>query len=168
LSAVEEDGRAQVWRVDTPVRRSAVAVSRFFVLLALVATAIGDKTSSSVFMWAFAVLVMLLVWRWYIVPYVALTPDHVVVRGVFARRTVGYGTIRRVLPGLYGVRIETEDQGAVTAWAVQKSKFSEWTHRHTRADDMAAAIMDRVHASDSAHGAHDAADAHDAGVTSAN
>jgi hypothetical protein len=34
---------------------------------------------------------------------------------------------------------------AVTAWAVQKSKFSEWTHRHTRADDVVAEIMDSVH-----------------------
>jgi hypothetical protein len=135
-----------VWRVDAAVRRVAVGVSLLFVLIALGSTAIGLVVASAVVMWALAILVMVSVWRWYLVPYVALTADRVVVRGVFARRTVGYGAIRRARPGLYGVRIETEDQGAVTAWAVQKSKFSEWTHRHTRADDVVAEIMHRVHA----------------------
>jgi hypothetical protein len=138
-------GSAQVWRVDEPVRRLAVWVSRLFVLLALVATAIGEKAGGALVMWVLAVLVILGVWRWFMVPYVALTPDRLVVRGAFARRTVGYGTIRGVHPGLYGVRIETEDQGEVNAWAVQKSKFSELTHRHTRADDVVDEIMDRVH-----------------------
>ena len=66
-------------------------------------------------------------------------------RGVFARHTVDYDSIRLARPGMYGLRIETTDQGAVTAWAVQKSKFAEWTHRHTRADNVADEIMDRVH-----------------------
>jgi hypothetical protein len=140
------DAPDRVWRVDAAVRRVAVGVSLLFVLIALGSTAIGLVVASAVVMWALAILVMVSVWRWYLVPYVALTADRVVVRGVFAQRTVGYGAIRRARPGLYGVRIETEDQGAVTAWAVQKSKFSEWTHRHTRADDVVAEIMHRVHA----------------------
>jgi hypothetical protein len=37
-----------------------------------------------------------------------------------------------------------DHQDAVTAWAVQKSTFSEWTDRHTGADDVVAEIMDRV------------------------
>jgi hypothetical protein len=146
-------GATQVWRVDEPVRRSALAVSVFFVLVAAGSTVVGLAIAGDIVMWMLAILVVLSIWRWYIVPYVALTPDRVVVRGVFARRTVGYGAIRRARPGLYGVRIETEDQGTVTAWAVQKSKFSEWTHRHTRADDVVAEIMDRVR------------DAHDAPMT---
>lgn len=117
----------------------------FFIVIALGATAVGLSVGGAVVMWALAVVVVLSVWRWYMVPYVAVTPDAVVVRGVFSRRTVDYDAIRRVRPGLYGVRIETMDQGAVTAWAVQKSKFAEWTHRHTRADDVVAQIMDRVH-----------------------
>lgn len=140
-----QDAPDRVWRVDGPVRRLAVGVSLLFVLIALASTAIGLVAASAVVMWALAILVMVSVWRWYLVPYVALTPDRVVVRGVFSRRTVGYGAIRQARTGLYGMRIETEDQGAVTAWAVQKSKFSEWTHRHTRADDVVAEIMDRVH-----------------------
>ena len=150
-------GAAQVWRVDEPVRGLALVVSIFFVVLALGSTAIGLAIAGDVVMWMLAVLVVLSVWRCYIVPYVALTPDRVVVRGVFARRTVGYGAIRRVRPGLYGVRIETEDQGTVTMWAVQKSKLSEWRHRHTRADDVVAEIMDRVH---DVHGEHDTDAAH--------
>jgi hypothetical protein len=148
-------GPARVWRVDKPVRWLAAAVSFFFVVVALGATAIGLSVGGSVVMWALAVVVILSVWRWYLVPYVALTPDRVVVRGVFARRTVGYGAIRQARPGLYGVRIETKDQGPVTVWAVQKSKFSEWSHRHTRADDVVAEIMERVHGADEADG-HDA------------
>jgi hypothetical protein len=154
-------GPDQAWRVDEVVRRLAVGVSVLFVLIALGATAIGLSPGGAVLMWALAILVTLSVWRWYLVPYVALTRDRVVVRGVFARRTVGYGVIREARPGLYGVRIETEDQGVVTAWAVQKSKFSEWTHRHTRADDVVAEIMDRV--SD----AHGASDTHDTPVSPA-
>ena len=157
-------GAAQVWRVDEPVRGLALVVSIFFVVLALGSTAIGLAIAGDVVMWMLTVLVVLSVWRCYIVPYVALTPDRVVVRGVFARRTVGYGAIRAARPGLYGLRIETEDQGAVTVWAVQKSKFSEWTHRHTRADDIVAEIMDRVH---DVHDAHDAHDDHDSDAAQA-
>jgi hypothetical protein len=149
---------AQVWRVDEPVRGLALVVSIFFVVLALGSTAIGLAIAGDVVMWMLAVLVVLSVWRCVIVPYVALTPDRVDVRGVFARRTVGYGAIRRVRPGLYGVRIETEDQGTVTVWAVQKSKLSEWTHRHTRADDVVAELMDRVN---DEHDVHDVHDVHD-------
>ena len=140
-----EVGAAQVWRVDEPVRRLAVVVSALFVVIALGATAIGLSAAGSVVMWAHAILVVLSVWRWYVVPYVAVTPDGVVVRGVFARRTVDYDAIRLARPGLYGLRIETMDKGTVTAWAVQKSKFAEWTHRRTRADSVVAEIMERVH-----------------------
>ena len=36
---------------------------------------------------------------------------------------------------------------------MQKPKFSEWTHRHTRADDVVAQIMDHVHDANGANGA---------------
>ncbi len=151
-------GAVQVWRVDQPVRRLALGVGIFFVFVAVGSTAVGLAIAGDVVMWMLALIVVRSVWRWYIVAYVvayvALTPDRVVVRGVFARRTVGYGAIRRARPGLYGVRIETEDQGAVTVWAVQKSKLSEWTHRHTRADDVVAEVMDRVRDAHDAHAAH--------------
>jgi hypothetical protein len=156
LACVVHSGPDQVWQVNEAVRRVADWVGLLFVVIALVATAIGLGVAEAVAMWALAILLILSVWRWYLVPYVALTDDHVVVQGVFARRTVAYGAIRRARPGLYGMRIETEDQGTVTAWAVQKSKFAEWTHRHTSADDVVAAIMDRV------QGAHDALDAPEA------
>lgn len=143
--SMARSGSPHVWRVDEPVRRLAVAVSIFFIVIALGSTAVGLVAAGAVVMWGLALLVTLSVWRWYMVPYVAVTPEALVVRGVFSRRTVDYDAIRRARPGLYGVRIETTDQGSVTAWAVQKSKFAEWTHRHTRADDVVAEIMDRVH-----------------------
>jgi hypothetical protein len=130
--------------VDEPVRGLALVVSIFFVLVALGSTVVGLAIAGVVFMWALTILIVLSVWRWYIVPYVALTPERVVVRGVFARHTVDYDAIRLARPGSHGVRIETTSQGAVTAWAVQKSKFAEWTHQRTRADEVATEIMERV------------------------
>ena len=44
---------------------------------------------------------------------------------------------------MYGLVITT-DQGSVVGWAVQKSTLSGWFHRRTRADDIAAEIMDRA------------------------
>lgn len=137
----------RVWRVERAVRRLAVGVSLFFIVVAMGGTT-GLTPGFVVVIWAVAILVLLTVWGWYLVPYIALTPERVVVRGVFSERSLDYRSIEEVRPGLLGVRIETADQGSVTAWAVQKSKFSEWSHRHTRADDVVAEIMDRVHAVD--------------------
>ncbi len=94
--------------------------------------------------WLLCIVVLLCVWRWYLVPYVALTADSLVVQGVFARRSVRYGAIRDARPCFYGVRIETTNQGAFVAWAVQKSKFAEWSHKRTVADEVVAEIRERV------------------------
>lgn len=136
----------QVWRVPTFVRRSAVTVALLFVLLATAGTAIGLAVPGAVLLWLVVVLVVLSVWRWYLVPYVALTANALVVRGVFAHRSVGYGSISDARPGLYGLKIATTGQGHVLAWAVQKSKLAEWSHAHTRADDVVDEIMLRVRA----------------------
>ena len=34
--------------------------------------------------------------------------------------------------------------GSVLVWAIQKSTLSEWLHQRTRADEIAAEIMERV------------------------
>ena len=139
-------GTSQVWRVDEPVRWLALAVSLLFVLIALGSTVVGLAIAGDVVIWALAVLVVLSIWRWYIVPYVARRRrTGSWYAGSSSRHAVDYDAIRLARPGLYGVRIETMDQGSFTAWAVQKSKFSEWTHRRTRADTVVAQIMQRVH-----------------------
>jgi hypothetical protein len=133
----------QVWRVADHVRKVAVFAAGFFLFLALVATAVGLLLAATALMWAVALLVIMCVWRWYLVPYVALSSEWVVVQGAFSHRAVRYGAIREARPGLYGLRIKTTS-GAFVAWAVQKSKFADWFHRQTRADEVAAQIMQRV------------------------
>ena len=133
----------QVWRVADRVRKVAVFAACFFLFLALAATAAGLLLSATALMWAIALLVTVCVWRVYLVPYVALSSEWVVVQGAFAHRAVRYGAIRDARPGLYGLRIKTTS-GAFVAWAVHKSKIAQWLHRDTRADEVAAQIMERA------------------------
>jgi hypothetical protein len=134
-----------VWRVPRPIRRSAVTASFVFVVIALAGTASGLDPASAVSLWLLAVLMLACAWRWYLVPYVALTPDRLVVQGAFAHRSVRYSSIRDVRPGVYGLRIKTKAQESFVGWAVQKSRW----HRDTTADEVAAEIMERVQESSS-------------------
>jgi hypothetical protein len=134
----------QVWRVAEHVRKVAVFAAAFSFFLALVATAVGLLLAATALMWAVALLVIICVWRWYLVPYVALSSEWLVVQGAFAHKAVPCRAIREARPGLYGVRIKTTTGGAFVARAVQKSKFAQWFHRETRADALAAQIMERV------------------------
>ena len=140
MTTVEEQ---QVWRVSPPIRHFAVAVALFFLLLAVTLTAIGIEVTGAVLVWVVCLGVLACVWRMYLLPYVALDRDHVVVQGAFTQRSVDYASIRTARPGMYGLVITT-DQGSIVGWAVQKSTFSAWFHRRTRADDIAAEIMDRA------------------------
>jgi hypothetical protein len=140
----DEPAPARLWRVDQPVRVLAVIVFFAFVFLAGSLTAFGITLVGAACVWLITILVMLFVLRCYLVPYVALMPDRLVVQGVFAHRSVRYKAIKTARPGTHGLRIETRSHGAFTAWAVQKSTVAEWRHRPTVADDVAAAIMDRV------------------------
>jgi hypothetical protein len=140
-----EPGAAHsVWRVPRLIRRTAVAAALVFVLVALGATAIGMDAGSSVGLWAIAVAMLVCAWRCYLVPYVALTADRLVVQGAFAQHSVRYSSIRDVRPGLYGLRVKTKAQKSLVGWAVQKSKYAEWSHRQTTADKVVAEIMERV------------------------
>jgi len=133
-----------LWRVERAARRLAVAVALLFVLLATFLTAIGITPGGAVGLWLVAIAVMLAVWRWYLVPYVALQADDLEVQGVLSLRSVRYGAIRSVRPGARGLEVQTAKEGAVVIWAIQRSKISEWLHRESRADRVAAAIMERV------------------------
>ena len=98
----------------------------------------------AVILWVMAIAVMLGMWRWYLVPYVALTAERLEVQGVLSQRSVGYGSISGVSPGAMGLQVQTAKEGSILIWAIQKSKVAEWLHRDTRADEVAAAIMQRV------------------------
>jgi hypothetical protein len=135
-----------VWRVPRPIRRSAVTAGFVFVVVALAGTAGGFDPASAMSLWLLAVLMLACAWRLYLVPYVALTADRLVVQGAFAHRSVRYSSIRDVRPGVYGLRIKTKAQDSFIGWAVQKSKWQ----RETTADEVVAEIMERVHGSSSA------------------
>jgi hypothetical protein len=115
-----------------------------FVVVALGATAVGLDARGALALWVVAVLMLLCAWRCYLVPYVALTADRLVVQGAFAQHSVRYSSIRDVRPSLYGLRIRTKAQESLVGWAVQKSKYAEWSHRETTADEVVAEIMERV------------------------
>jgi len=134
----------QVWRVPAAVRAMAVSVFGLFVTLAAVLTAIDASVVGVLCFWAATLLVLWGVWRWFLSPYVALTDEHLVVQGVFLHRVEPYTSIRSATPGLYGMQIETDAPDSFMAWAVQKSKLSEWLDRTTGADELAAAIMTRA------------------------
>ena len=119
-------------------------VALAFVVIALASTTAVASLAGAAAIWLLCIFVMLSVWRWYLVPYVALTADSLVVQGVFAHKSVRYGAIRDARPGPYGVKIETTNQGAFVAWAVQKSTFAQWCHRPTAADEVVAEIKERV------------------------
>ena len=133
-----------MWRVDASVRRLAVYVALLFVLVAALLTAIGINVDGAVILWVMAIAVMLGMWRWYLVPYVALTAERLEVQGVLSQHSVGYGSISGVSPGPMGLQVQTAKEGSILIWAIQKSKVAEWLHKDTRADQVAAAIMARV------------------------
>lgn len=140
----EASNTSRVWRVEASARRLAVGVALFFVLVAAFLTVIGINLVGAVFLWAMAIAVMLGIWRWFLVPYVALDAEHLEVQGALTLRSVGYGSIRGVRPGSMGLEVQTAKEGSILIWAIQKSKMAEWLHKDTRADEVAAAIMERV------------------------
>jgi hypothetical protein len=134
----------KVWRVEQPVRRLAVLVALFFVLMAVFLTAIDVVAAGAAILWILAIAVMFSTWRWFLVPYVALRSEHLEVQGAFSLRSVGYDSIRSVTPGPMGLQVETAKEGSIVIWAIQKSRVSQRMHRDTRADRVAAEIMERV------------------------
>ena len=86
------------------LRTLAVVVFGLFVALATLLTSIDATPVGTLMFWAAALVVMLGVWRCFLLPYVALTPEHLVVQGVFMHRAEPYASITAAVPGLYGIR----------------------------------------------------------------
>ncbi|HEU5030312.1 MAG TPA: PH domain-containing protein [Spirillospora sp.] len=72
---------------------------------------------------------------------ITIADQCVVVRNPLWTHRVRLGEIAAVEPGYSGLRITTAEGRTVTAWAVQKSNWSAWRGRRTRADEVAAAIV---------------------------
>jgi Bacterial PH domain len=136
--------RPQFWGVTPGIDRAARGVGVIFVGVAALFTTVGITPVGAVLVWLVCLLVLVLVWRCFLTPYVELTADRVVVRGPLDRREVRYEEIREVRSGMYGLRIQTATEGRVVAWAVQKSKLAEWAGRRTRSDELAEQIEARL------------------------
>lgn len=135
----------KVWRVTSAGRIGGAALGTCWLALVFGLTVGGSVTSGAIALfWITLAIVIVGIWRWAFVPYIALTPDGVIVQNRLTKRSVPYAAIAEVESGFYGLRLVTKDHDVVTAWAVQKSNASKWTHRSTRADEVAAAITTRV------------------------
>lgn len=138
----------QIWRVTPAGRVIAVVVVLGFVVVAAGVTVGGTSPGIAVILWCATVAIGIGAWRWAFVPYVALTPDGVVVQNMFDRVEVPYPDIALVGVSYAGLTIRRGSGGRlVVAWAVQKSNFARWMRRRTRADDVADAIRARARSS---------------------
>jgi Bacterial PH domain len=72
---------------------------------------------------------------------ITIADECVVVRNPLWTQRVRLAEIASVEPGYSGLQITTAEGRTVTAWAVQKSNWSAWRGRRTRADEIAAAIV---------------------------
>lgn len=76
-------------------------------------------------------------YRFGVLPSIALTATGIRVRNPLRRHEIAWRDIDVVGPTYYGLRIKRVDGRPITAWAVQKSNWSRWTKRTTRADEVA-------------------------------
>ena len=149
----DHGGRHQVWRVARGQRVGSALVVVAWLALALGFTiGAGVAAGVLVIVWSVLPLVTLMAWRFSFVPYVTLTQTAAVVRNRIGMKTIPYGDIAWVRPGYYGTTIKTKSGSAVVAWAVQKPNWATWFNKQTRADELAAAIKQRMAAV--SYGAH--------------
>ena len=132
--------QSEVWRVRLAGRVAAVVLTIGWIALAVVISA-GSNAGVSVVMWLAAVLIGVGAWRWAFMPYLASSPDGVVIQNRFTRATVPWSEIARVRPGYYGLIIHKKTGGSVTAWAVQKSNVARWTGKSSRGNEVAEVLM---------------------------
>jgi hypothetical protein len=135
---------ADVWLVPPGSRTAAGVVTVGWCVLAAGVTLTGGAAGDDVLLWVIAVLIAVVAWRWSFVPYVALTEDAVVVQNMFTRTEVHYADIEAVMVSYSGVTIRRAGGRPVVPWAVQKSGRATLMHKESRADELAAAIRERL------------------------
>ncbi len=135
-------GLDQLWR---PNRLGALAGYLVTIVFAAigVAVAVRGLVGVSVLLFITAAVAGLATWRCASVPFIASSPEGIVVQNPLLRRTIPWQSVRRIQGGYYGLRITTKEGDTVIAWAVQKSNVAKWTKRRTRADRVATALLAR-------------------------
>ena len=136
---------AEVWRVTRGGRVGASVLGICWLALAIGVTGGGGVGAGVLaLLWISLAMLIVGIWRWAFVPYVALTPEGVTVQNRLTKQSVPYSAIAEVKAGFYGLTLIAKDGEGVTAWAVQKSNVARWAHKETRADEVGAAIMAKV------------------------
>jgi hypothetical protein len=135
---------ADVWLVPSGSRTASAIVTVGWCVLAAGVTLSGGAVGDDLLLWAIAVVIAVIAWRWSCVPYVALTADAVVVQNMFSRTEVPYGDIEAISVSYSGVTIQRASGRPVVPWAVQKSGRATLMHRESRADELADAIRARL------------------------
>ena len=141
------DSSRRVWRA-APATLAAVVV--FTVLaagaVATLAYLIYSRDGSPWIPGALAFLALLAVvyaWRFGLHPRLVADDDGVHVRNPFSSRTFAWSDVTLIAPGENGLVIGSDD-GAVSAWCVQKSNASIASGRFTRADAVAHELIDAL------------------------
>jgi hypothetical protein len=133
----------QTWRVSTGGRVAGLVFTAFglvVVVRALLAIAHDGLELGLAYGLLFGVALVLVPLVLTLRPGVTLTETDVEVRNPLRTLRVPVAEITDAKTGYGGLRIETGEGRAVTAWAVQKSNLANWRGQHTRADDVAEAI----------------------------
>jgi hypothetical protein len=135
---------ADVWLVPSGSRTAATVVTVGWCVLAAGVTLSGGAAGDDLLLWVVAVVIAVIAWRWSFVPYVALTPDAVIVQNMFSRTEVPYTDVESIAVSYSGVTIRRASGRPVVPWAVQKSGRATLMHKESRADELAVAIRDRL------------------------
>lgn len=130
------------WRVGLPWRQLASAAA-VLVVLGCAIGALFDPVWLLIGLIAagpFVAVVVLTILR----PRIEAQPDGLKITNPMSTYIVRWDELRDVTPSYWGIQIELSDGRLITAFAAQKSNWSSWRHRTTRADDIAAELLRRA------------------------
>lgn len=141
MSAAEERFE-QVWRHSRVTVAIAALMAVAWAVLGGVVLAMG-QVFLAVLCWLWAVVSVVLAWRFVAVPFIAATESGVVVQNAFLRYTFAWSEIADVRGGYYGLRIVRTDGTSVSASAVQQPNIARWAGWRTRSDEVAGELLKR-------------------------
>jgi hypothetical protein len=142
--------RPTIWRVSRAGRMAGWAL----VGVGVLGGAIGlfaVFTASSQYWWAAApvtiglALVAAYGYRGGVVPSIEATEQEINIRNPLGRRKIPWSDVVEVSPSAWGLRITLRDGTSPVGWAVQKSNWSIWNNRRTRADNVAQILTREAH-----------------------
>jgi hypothetical protein len=85
--------------------------------------------------------VVVRLWRYALVPFVAVSREALIVRNPLVKRRIPWSEIASCVPSYYGLQIGTHNGRTVTAVAIPKGNLSLWLNRLTRPDRICQLIL---------------------------